>query len=49
MALDARKGSLLWKSTVGGEIATGPISFAVDGRQYIGVAAGHDYFAFALR
>src|SRR5262249_51891030 len=49
IALDARNGSLLWKSTVGGEIATGPISYAVDGTQYIGVAAGHDYFAFALR
>jgi len=48
-ALDARTGALLWKASVGGEVATGPISYAVDGQQYIGVAAGHSYYGFALR
>jgi alcohol dehydrogenase (cytochrome c) len=48
-ALDARTGELLWKASVGGEVATGPISYAVDGQQYIGVAAGHSYYSFALR
>ena len=48
-ALDARNGALLWKSIVGGETATGPITYEVDGRQYIGVAAGHSFFSFGLR
>ena len=48
-ALDARDGSLLWKKTLGGMIANGPISYAVDGRQYIAVAAGNGLFVYALR
>jgi len=48
-ALDARDGSLLWRKTLGGMIANGPISYAVDGRQYIAVAAGNGLFVYALR
>jgi alcohol dehydrogenase (cytochrome c) len=48
-ALDARSGALLWKVSVGGEVAAGPMSYEVDGRQYVAVAAGHALFAYALR
>ncbi len=48
-ALDAREGELLWKTTLGGMIANGPISYAVDGRQYVAVASGNGMFVFALR
>jgi len=48
-ALDARSGELLWKATLGGIVASGPITYLVDGRQYIAVAAGHSLFAFALK
>ena len=48
-ALDAREGNLLWKATLGGMIANGPISYAVDGEQFIAVAAGNGLFVFALR
>ena len=48
-ALDARDGKLLWKATVGGQVAAGPITYSVDGKQYVGVAAGHSFFVFALR
>jgi len=48
-ALDARTGALLWKVSVGGEVAAAPISYEVDGRQYVAVAAGHALFAYALR
>ena len=48
-ALDARSGELLWKATVGGVVASGPMRYSVDGRQYIAVAAGHSLFAFALK
>ncbi len=48
-ALDSRRGTLLWKASVGGQINSGPISYAVNGRQYVAVAAGNALFAFALR
>lgn len=48
-ALDARSGDLLWRATLGGQVNSGPMSYAVDGRQYVTVAAGNGLFAFALR
>ena len=48
-ALDARSGALLWKSTVGGVVASGPMTYSVGGRQYVSVAAGNSLFTFALR
>jgi alcohol dehydrogenase (cytochrome c) len=48
-ALDARTGSLLWKATVGGRVVSGPMSYAVGGRQYVAVAAGSALFVYALR
>jgi alcohol dehydrogenase (cytochrome c) len=48
-ALNARTGALLWKSTVGGQVASGPMTYSVGGRQYVAVAAGSSLFAFALR
>jgi alcohol dehydrogenase (cytochrome c) len=48
-ALNARTGALLWKVNVGGETAAGPMSYQVDGKQYVAFAAGHSLFSFALR
>jgi alcohol dehydrogenase (cytochrome c) len=48
-ALDARNGELLWKMGLGGQVNSGPMSYSVNGRQYIAVAAGSSLFAFALR
>ena len=47
-ALDARTGDLLWRKTLGGMIANGPISYAVDGTQYVAAAAGNGLFVFSL-
>jgi len=47
--LDARTGALLWKASLGGQIAAGPMTYLVDGRQYVAVAAGHALFTFGLR
>ena len=44
-----RRVTLLWRRTLGGMIANGPISYAVDGRQYVAVAAGNGLFVYALR
>ena len=47
-ALDARNGELLWKVSLGGNIANGPMTFAVDGRQYVAVAAEGALYVFGL-
>jgi len=47
-ALDARTGELLWKTNLGGTVANGPITFAVDGRQYVAVAAEGALYVFGL-
>ena len=48
VALDANTGELLWSVYLGGVNASGPISYAVNGKQYIiGTGAGTMY-AFAL-
>ena len=39
-ALNARTGDLLWKSSVGGQVSAGPMSYSVGGRQYVAIAAG---------
>jgi alcohol dehydrogenase (cytochrome c) len=48
-ALDAKTGKLLWRTSLGGQGANGPISYAVDGKQYVAVAAGSALFVFGLR
>jgi alcohol dehydrogenase (cytochrome c) len=48
-AFDARDGKVLWKVSLGGYIAAGPVSYAVEGKQYVAVAAGHGIFVFGLR
>ena len=48
-ALDARTGEALWKVNLGDEVRSTPISYSVDGRQYVGVGAGMAYYVFALQ
>ena len=47
-ALDALTGEELWHKTVGGRVHAGPMGYAVDGKQYVAVAAGNAIFSFAL-
>jgi alcohol dehydrogenase (cytochrome c) len=48
IALEAATGKLLWRFQTGGTIASAPISFAVDGKQFIALAAGGVLYSFAL-
>jgi len=48
-ALDARTGTPLWRASVGGQVSSGPMSYAVAGRQYVAIAAGSVLFVYALR
>ncbi len=47
-ALDARDGRCLWHVGLGGTVSGGPITYSVDGRQYVAVAAQGALYAFAL-
>jgi alcohol dehydrogenase (cytochrome c) len=49
VGLDAESGKRLWDVQLGGPVRGGqPISFAVDGKQYVSVAAGAGFFVFGL-
>jgi len=48
LALDARTGELKWRESLGGQINAGAMSYAVNGRQYVAIAAGSALFSFAL-
>ena len=48
-ALDARTGDLLWKANLGGQLVNGPMTYEVDGEQYVAVIAGNALSTFAVR
>jgi len=48
VALDADTGELLWKASLGGQVNAAPMTYAVNGKQYIAIAAGTSLFTFAL-
>jgi len=47
-AFDSDSGKVLWEINLGGRVRGSPVAYAVDGRQYIAVAAGSSIFAFTL-
>jgi alcohol dehydrogenase (cytochrome c) len=47
-ALDADNGREIWRRSLGGATKSAPISFSVDGRQVVLVAAGRALFEFGL-
>jgi alcohol dehydrogenase (cytochrome c) len=48
IALDAPSGKALWHFQMGGEVYASPMAFAVDGKQYVAIAAGSALYAFGL-
>jgi alcohol dehydrogenase (cytochrome c) len=48
VALNARTGQPLWRANLGATISNGPITFELDGTQYLVVSAGDSLFAFAM-
>lgn len=49
LVLDARNGKLLWRATLGAQISSAPVTYSVDGKQYVAISAGHALFVFGLR
>jgi len=48
IGLEARSGKALWHFQTGTSILAAPISYAVDGKQTIAIAAGNTLYSFAL-
>ena len=47
--LDARTGAVLWKTYLGGAIMSAPVTYSIDGKQYVIVNSGNVMATFALR
>ena len=47
-ALEAKTGKLLWSKYLGGQVIASPITYSVNGKPYVSVAAGTSLFTFAL-
>ena len=48
VALNATTGDPLWHANLGNGVSNGPISFELDGTQYLVVAAGDTIYGFAM-
>jgi len=48
MALDARTGRHLWHYYMGQMLTASPMTYLVDGKQYVAVASATAVFAFGL-
>ena len=49
LALDAKTGKYIWHYQTGGNHQASPISYAIDGKQYVALAAGNVVFSFTLQ
>ena len=47
-ALDAVSGRELWHIPLGGDVNAAPMSYAVDGRQYVAMTVGNTVYTFGL-
>jgi alcohol dehydrogenase (cytochrome c) len=48
IAFDAASGKALWHFQMGGAVYAAPMAFAVDGKEYVAIAAGSAVYAFGL-
>jgi alcohol dehydrogenase (cytochrome c) len=48
IAMDAAAGKPLWHFQMGGAVYAAPMAFAVDGKEYVAIAAGSAVYAFGL-
>ena len=47
-AVDAATGKPLWHFNTGQDMSASPMTYAIEGKQYVAIAAGSDVFSFAL-
>jgi alcohol dehydrogenase (cytochrome c) len=48
-ALDARDGKMVWETNLGRSVSAGPMTYMVNGKQYVSIQAGSGLFTFTLR
>jgi alcohol dehydrogenase (cytochrome c) len=48
IALDASSGKPLWHFQMGGAVYAAPMAFAIDGKEYVAIAAGSALYTFGL-
>jgi alcohol dehydrogenase (cytochrome c) len=48
VALNAKTGEPLWHASLGNAVSNGPITYELDGTQYLTVGAGDTLFSFAM-
>jgi alcohol dehydrogenase (cytochrome c) len=48
IALDAASGKVLWHFQMGGAVYAAPMAFAVDGKEFVAIAAGSALYTFGL-
>jgi len=48
-ALNARDGKLLWETNLGPSVSAGPMTYMVNGKQYISIQCGNALYTFGLR
>ena len=49
VALDARDGKLLWETNLGPSVSAGPMTYMVNGKQFVSIQCGNALYTFALR
>jgi glucose dehydrogenase len=47
-ALDAATGDELWHTSLGARVHAAPMTYAVDGKQFVTIASGNVLFTFGL-
>jgi alcohol dehydrogenase (cytochrome c) len=48
VAVDAKTGKYLWHYNMGQPLSASPIVYAVNGKEYVTIAAATDVFTFSL-
>lgn len=49
VALDARDGKLVWETNLGPSVSAGPMTYMVNGKQYLTIQCGAALYSFTLR
>jgi len=49
VAIDSREGKPLWETNLGPSVSAGPMTYMVNGKQYVSIQGGSSLFTFALR
>jgi outer membrane protein assembly factor BamB len=49
VALNAGDGKLLWETNLGPSVSAGPMTYMVNGKQYVSIQCGNALYTFTLR